>query len=77
MMEIYPWQENQLRRLLEMQQLNRMPHALLLCGPGGIGLNQFAQTFAMQMLCLSKNIDSESACGTCQSCHLDKHNLHQ
>lgn len=68
MLEIYPWQENQLRRLLEMQQLNRLPHALLLSGPDGIGLNQFAQTFAMQMLCLDNN--TESACGTCQSCHL-------
>ncbi|MCZ6803902.1 MAG: DNA polymerase III subunit delta' [Proteobacteria bacterium] len=70
MLEIYPWQEDQLRRLLEMQQLNRLPHAMLLCGPEGIGLNLFAQTFAMQLLCLSKEHNPESACGTCQSCHL-------
>jgi DNA polymerase III subunit delta' len=69
-MSIYPWQEKQKRRLLELQQQDRFPHALLLCGPDGIGLNQFAQTFAMQMLCLSKEIDSEIACGTCQSCQL-------
>jgi DNA polymerase III subunit delta' len=70
MNEIYPWQEKQKRRLLDLQQQDRFPHALLLCGPDGIGLNQFAQTFAMQMLCLSKGIDSENACGTCQSCLL-------
>jgi DNA polymerase III subunit delta' len=70
MLEIYPWQEKQKRRLLELQQQDRFPHALLLCGPEGIGLNQFAQTFAMQMLCLSKNTDPENACGSCQSCQL-------
>lgn len=70
MMEIYPWQEKQKQRLLEMQQQDRFPHALLLCGPEGIGLNQFARTFAMQILCLSKGIDSEKACGKCQSCQL-------
>jgi DNA polymerase III subunit delta' len=68
MLTIYPWQKSQWLRLLEMQQQNRLPHALLLCGPEGIGLNQFAQTFAMQMLCLDNN--SGSACGTCQSCQL-------
>ncbi len=70
MLEIYPWQEKQKRRLLELQQQDRFPHALLLCGSEGIGLNQFAQTFAMQMLCLSKGTDPENACGTCQSCQL-------
>jgi DNA polymerase-3 subunit delta' len=69
MLEIYPWQEKQKRRLLELQQQDRFPHALLLCGPEGIGLDQFAQTFAMQMLCLSED-KSDSACGACQSCQL-------
>lgn len=70
MLEIYPWQEKQKQRLLEMQQQARFPHALLLCGPEGIGLNQFAQVFAKQMLCLNKGIDLDNACGTCQSCQL-------
>ena len=69
-MLIYPWQEKQKQRLLEMQKQDRFPHALLLCGPEGIGLNQFAQTFVMQMLCLSEDITSINACGTCQSCQL-------
>jgi DNA polymerase III subunit delta' len=70
MIETYPWQEKQKQRLLEMQQQDRFPHALLLCGPEGIGLNQFARAFAMQMLCLSNEIDTTNACGTCQSCQL-------
>ena len=70
MLEIYPWQEKQKQRLLEMQKQQRFPHALLLTGPEGIGLDQFAQTFAMQMLCLNKGLDPDNACGTCQSCQL-------
>lgn len=75
MLEIYPWQEKQKQRLLEMQKQQRFPHALLLSGPDGIGLEQFAKTFAMQMLCLNKGQDNannnpEHACGTCQSCQL-------
>jgi DNA polymerase-3 subunit delta' len=70
MLEIYPWQEKQKQHLLEMQHQERFPHALLLCGPEGIGLEHFAQTIAMQMLCLAKGIDTSNACGTCQSCQL-------
>ena len=70
MMSIYPWQTYEWQRFMEMQQQDRMPHAILLCGPEGIGLNQFAQTVAMQMLCLSKNEETNSACGICQSCQL-------
>jgi len=69
-MNIYPWQDNQWQRFMEMQQQDRMPHAILLCGPEGIGLMQFAQSVAMQMLCLSKDVGTNKACVTCQSCQL-------
>jgi DNA polymerase-3 subunit delta' len=70
MTDIYPWQQKQWQRLLEMQQQERFPHAMLLCGPDGIGLEQFAESFAKQMLCQSKGIDPNNACGSCQSCQL-------
>lgn len=70
MINIYPWQNEQWQRLMEMQQQQRLPHALLLCGPDGIGLTQFAQAAAMQLLCLSKNPETNNACGSCQSCQL-------
>ena len=70
MTNIYPWQNDQWERLMEMQQQDRLPHAILLCGPDGIGLKQFAQSAAMQLLCLSKQPESNHACGTCQSCQL-------
>jgi len=70
MTSIYPWQNKQWQRIIEMQAQDRLPHAILLCGPEGIGLKQFAQTIAMQLLCLSKNPETNSACGSCQSCQL-------
>jgi len=74
-LEVYPWQEKQKQRLLEMQKQQRFPHALLLTGPEGIGLTQFALTFAMQILCLNKeqkhaNNNPDNACGNCQGCQL-------
>jgi len=70
MTNIYPWQNEQLQRLVEMQQQDRLPHAILFCGPEGIGLKQFAQYAAMQLLCLSKQPETNQACGICQSCQL-------
>ena len=68
MLAIYPWQQDQWQRLQEMQQHQRLPHALLLCGPEGIGLKQFALSVSMQMRCENKS--NAKACGICQSCQL-------
>ena len=68
MLAIYPWQQKQWQRLQEMQQHARLPHALLLCGPEGIGLKQFALSVSMQILCEDKS--NTKACGRCQSCQL-------
>ena len=65
---IYPWQQAQWRRLSIMQQQQRLPHALLLSGPNGIGLRQFALAFAMRLLCRANKTDQ--ACGRCQGCRL-------
>ncbi len=69
MLTTYPWHHKAWKRLHEMQQQNRLPHALLLCGNEGIGLKQFARAFAMDLLCLALN-EEDRACGTCQSCQL-------
>ena len=69
MLTIYPWQQTQWQQLLNMREQNRLPHALLLTGPEGIGLNHFARVFAASLLCLSRTAENVS-CGTCQSCQL-------
>ena len=76
MLETYPWQTEQMHRLLLMHQQNRLPHALLLSGPDGIGLKRFALVFAMRTLCLLNNNELEDACGHCKSCELFKGKSH-
>ena len=68
MLAIYPWQQAQWRRLSLMRREQRLPHALLLSGPAGIGLRQFALAFAMRLLCRADETDR--ACGQCQGCRL-------
>src|SRR5688572_22336339 len=45
----------------------RMPHALLIHGPAGIGKVQFARALAAAMLCETPG--AKEACGHCASCH--------
>lgn len=50
------------------QGLERLPHALLLIGPTGVGKLAFAEQLAALLLCesASKHL---TACGECQACH--------
>ncbi len=68
MIKPYPWQINQWQHLQSAQAQNRLPHALLLSGPAGIGLQQFSFSFAAALLCTEKHGDN--ACGGCKSCQL-------
>ena len=72
MLDIYPWQYEQMQRLSSMCQQKRLPHALLFSGLEGIGLKQFTLSFAMKILCISKDNQSKVACGKCKSCELFK-----
>lgn len=46
----------------------RLPHALLICGPEGIGKRRLAAALAKKLLCQSMQ-DSGPACGACESCN--------
>ena len=70
MLDIYPWQYEQMQSLWSMCKQKRLPHALLFSGPEGIGLKQFTLSFAMKILCQSKDNQSKVACGKCKSCEL-------
>ena len=76
MLDIYPWQYEQMQRLSSMSQQKRLPHALLFSGPEGIGLKQFTLSFVMKILCISKDNQSKVACGKCKSCELFKAKSH-
>jgi len=62
----YPWLSPLWIRLLRMRQ--RLPHALLLAGPKGVGKLELAQAWAQTLLCEQPRGDGE-ACGSCEGCH--------
>ncbi len=46
----------------------RLPHALLLAGPRGVGKVEMAQAWSKNLLCEHSSSDGE-ACGKCEACH--------
>ena len=64
-MTALPWHREALARLLA--DRDRLPHALLVHGPTGIGKVLFGRALAAAVLCESPR--PEGACGTCPSCH--------
>lgn len=65
--DIFPWQQTQWQNLLARHKQQRMPHALLLTGPEGIGKTTFALTLAQFLLCEQPG---QKACQQCRACHL-------
>jgi len=62
---IYPWQNESWEQLRSKRE--RMPHALLIHGPQGIGKLQLAERFAQSLLC--ESADARGApCGGCAGC---------
>ena len=67
-MSAMPWHAEHWLRLQARRQRDALPHALLLCGPAGLGKRAFAQRFVQSLLC-ERPIEGE-ACGACRSCLL-------
>jgi DNA polymerase III subunit delta' len=67
---IFNWQESYWKRFLRIAQ--KMPHAILLHGPRGIGKFEFAKTAAALLLCQRAPAGAElrAACGECAACML-------
>ena len=62
----YPWHENELNAFLS--EGRRLPHALLIRGPQGIGKLAFAEALAAALLC-EKPAARGAACGRCTACN--------
>ena len=60
-------QQEVIERLVKDAQAGTVPHAMLFCGPEGVGKLQTAIAFARYLLCRDKGQAQES-CGTCPSC---------
>lgn len=59
----YPWQSSVWERLRDFVSRERVPHALLLSGPAGVGKLGLARAFLGLLFC-----DSMTACGRCDGC---------
>lgn len=64
---IYPWHAASWGTLTA--RLDRLPHALLLQGPAGLGKRAFALRLAQTLLCEKPGANA-AACGGCKSCLL-------
>ena len=60
-------QQEVIERLVKDAQAGTVPHAMLFCGPEGVGKLQTAIAFARYLLCRDKGNGADS-CGTCPSC---------
>lgn len=66
---IYPWQQGLWDKLNQARRQNRLPHALLLSGPAGMGKAVFATYFAHSLLC-QQPAENGAPCGRCKPCLL-------
>lgn len=64
---VHPWNSVKAKSLT--RDRTRLPHALLICGPKGVGKNTLAQCLAQCLLCAQPSGEGE-ACGQCHNCRL-------
>jgi len=66
--EPLPWHEAPWRAFAAARRAGRMPHALLLWGPAGLGKGLLARRIAAALLCEAP--EGEGPCGRCRACGL-------
>jgi DNA polymerase-3 subunit delta' len=64
-----PWQQRAYDQAATALDSGRMGHALLFCGPAGLGKRAVAERLAQRALCKSPAAGGET-CGQCRSCTL-------
>lgn len=63
----YPWQQRQWELLQHQREQGKLPHAVMLLGRQGLGLNHFARLLARSMFCHAPRNDF-LPCGQCAAC---------
>jgi len=71
----YPWQRSAWTQLRSRAEQHRLPHALLITGPQGVGKRDFSDTFAWSLLC-KRPVEDGLACGNCEACQLMRAGTH-
>ena len=69
---MYSWLIKPLNEYNRMREMNRLPHAILLCAPEGIGSAALAAEFARSFLCLRGGGED---CN-CHSCSMIRNSGH-
>jgi DNA polymerase-3 subunit delta' len=70
----YPWQQSEWQQFCSQLTAQKLPHALMLTGPRGIGKRHLAEALAQLVLCLTP-IEG-TPCGKCRSCQLNQAQTH-
>lgn len=70
----YPWQQGDWQQICAQMAADKLPHALMLAGPKGIGKRHLAEALAHVLLCLSPV--EGTPCGKCRSCQLNHAQTH-
>lgn len=70
----YPWQLPEWQQLNQQIAANKLPHALMLTGPKGIGKRHLAESLAQVLLCAAP-IEG-TPCGKCRGCQLNRVHNH-
>lgn len=71
--KLYPWTESLWHRFAH--DLAKLPHAVLLTGPAGLGKADFARELARTLLCANP-LASGRPCAVCKSCQLAQAGTH-
>ncbi|KPK37706.1 MAG: hypothetical protein AMJ69_10635 [Gammaproteobacteria bacterium SG8_47] len=64
-----PWLQTQWGQVSRQMEQGRLPHALLLTGPTGVGKLTLARALTRSLLCEQRS-DEGAACGECRGCRL-------
>lgn len=70
-----PWHDGHWQRLLSARKADRLPHALLLSGPSGIGKSAFARRLSDSLVCPSPG-EGGDACRECSACRMSAAGSH-
>ncbi|KZX73374.1 hypothetical protein A3715_25075, partial [Oleiphilus sp. HI0009] len=67
-MNIMPWHAELVETISDLEKRDALPHAVMLSGGEGLGVDVLAHTLARALLCESPA--SGYPCGQCKACHL-------